>query len=131
MTAMAAAVAILVLEPGPPELPAPPATSTVRGTEIELLDPVGPIAELPADFRWRPVDGVDVYRLTVYAVDDAVVWQGEADEPRLLLPLELVERLQPAVAYTWAVTAFDESGNRLAWSAHTRFRVLPRTDDSR
>ncbi len=134
MVALVVAATILVLEPGPPELPAPPATATVRGTEIELLEPVGPLAALPAAFSWRPVAAAAAYRLTVRAVDDSILWQSDvalADgtaEPRLELAAELADRLLPAVAYTWDVAALNDAGNRIAWSGRIRFRIIPRAD---
>ena len=134
--ALMVAATILSLEPDPPLLPEPPATTAVRGTAIELVDPVGPIAELPPAFRWQPVDGAAAYRLTVRAVDDRVVWQRDVPataggEPRLELGTELAARLLPSVAYTWSVAASNDGGERIAWSDRIRFRVIPRAGDGR
>jgi len=135
LAALVVAATTLVLEPRPPTLPAPPTTITVRGNAIELLEPTGPIAELPAAFSWRPVAEADVYRLTVQGVDDRMVWEGDVPrqdptgEPRLELTADLGGRLLPAVAYTWNVVALNVAGNRIAWSDRIRFRVIPRAGE--
>lgn len=135
MAAVVAAAAILVLDPGPPDLPTPSSKSAVRGTEIELLEPVGPIAELPVAFRWQPIAEAAVYRLTVRTVDDSILWEADVAQQagvaaaRLDMAAELAGHLLPAVAYTWDIAALNTAGQRVAWSGRIRFRIIPRADE--
>lgn len=109
----------------PPQLPAPPATTIRRGMAIEVVEPEGLIAALPAAFVWRRADGSNPYRVTVRAIDDRILWSGSVDGTRLEAPPELTAALHPAVSYTWSVEALDPHGKPLARSSHIRFRIAP------
>ena len=130
-----AAAAILVLgagllfqltRSGAPPLPNPPASGgVVRGGEVEALYPIGEVAEVPAELRWRPRPGAVSYRVTLSTVDDAVLWQATVPAPPARLPAGVVQGLHRAVVYLWTVEALDASGARLASSEPVRFRARP------
>ncbi|HSN86741.1 MAG TPA: hypothetical protein VL025_08285 [Thermoanaerobaculia bacterium] len=107
-----------------PMLPAPPeAGGVVRGSEVEVLGPVGDVTEIPTELRWVPKGGAAFYRVRMIAVDDAVLWEGTALAPPARLPEEVAGRLHRAVLYTWTVEALDASGAPLAISEPVRFKV--------
>ena len=125
--AIGGAMTLWTVRPGgPPPLPPPPGDSEVlRGTDLEALSPLGEIVAVPGELQWRERPGARSYRVTLRTVDDQELWTAAVPAPPALLPAEVRGRLQPAVAYTWTVEAFDATGARLAVSEPTRFRVRP------
>jgi len=107
-------------------LPAPELSDTVRGAEIEGLAPAGELAALPAELRWEPWRGAASYRVQISAVDGAVLWQATVAGPPVRLPAELLRRLQPAVRYTWTVSALGPEGAAIAVAEPASFRARPR-----
>lgn len=71
-------------------------------------------------FRWRRIDGADLYRVTVFAVDGVVVWEGES--PDTTLPMPPAPTLQRGSTYLWRVQA-RSAFNRWASSDLVEFRV--------
>lgn len=108
-----------------PPLPDPGAGEVYRGGQVRPLGPSGEISEMPAEFRWEGVQGARSYRVTLLAVDDAVLWQETVTAPSARLPEDVASRLHPAVLYRWSVEALDERGARLAASEPVRFLVRP------
>ena len=129
-----AAAAVLVVAAGltvrtmyerPPALPAPPHGGVVRGGEVEVVSPVGEVAEPPAELRWKPVAGATAYRVRLLAVDDTILWETKTSAPLAQLPAEVVTRLQRAVSYSWTVEALAKDGAAVGRSTPARFRVRP------
>lgn len=108
-----------------PPLPDPGAGEVYRGAHLRPLGPSGEISEMPREFRWEGVDGARSYRVTLRAVDDAVLWQETVTAPSARLPEDVARGLHPAVLYRWSVEALDERGARLAASEPVRFLVRP------
>jgi len=108
-----------------PPLPAPGTGSVMRGGEVEAVSPVGEIAGVPAELRWKPRPGASAYRVRLSTVDDTLLWEATFAVPPAPLPSEVVRQLNRAVVYTWTVEALDASGARLAASEPVRFRVRP------
>jgi hypothetical protein len=129
-----AAAAVLVVAAGltvrtfyerPPALQAPPHGGVVRGSEVEVVSPVGEVPEPPVELRWRPVAGAAAYRVRLLAVDDTVLWEKKTTAPAAPLPAEIIGKLQRAVSYSWTVEALARDGAALGRSAPARFRVRP------
>jgi len=108
-----------------PDLPPPEVGGVMRGGEVEVVSPVGEVAEIPAELRWVRVEGAASYRVRITAVDGSVLWEGTALAPSISVPAEVAGRLHQAVVYTWTVEALDPSGARLASSEPARFKVKP------
>ena len=108
-----------------PPLPDPGAGEVRRGSQVRPIGPSGEISEMPGEFRWEGVQDAHSYRVTLRAVDDAVLWQETVTVPSARLPQDVSGRLHPAVLYRWSVEALDERGARLAASEPVRFRVAP------
>jgi putative zinc finger protein len=134
-----AAAAVLVVAAGltmrtlyerPPALPEPPRSSVVRGGEVELLAPLGEVAEPPSELRWQPVAGAAGYRVRLVTVDETLVWQDMTSEPTASLPAEVRKGLQRAVSYEWTVEALAANGSTLGRSAPARFRVRPLPEET-
>jgi hypothetical protein len=108
-----------------PPLPDPGAGEVYRGGHLRPLGPSGEISEMPREFRWEGVEGARSYRVTLLAVDDAVLWQETVTVPSARLPEGVARGLHPAVLYRWSVEALDERGARLAASEPVLFLVRP------
>lgn len=106
-----------------PVLPNLEERGVMRGSEVEVLAPLGDVTEIPTELRWVPKGGAAFYRVRMIAVDDAVLWEGTALAPPARLPEEVAGRLHRAVLYTWTVEALDASGAPLAISEPVRFKV--------
>ena len=127
-----AAVAVLAVgivlqtrSAAPPALPDAPVRTVMRSGVVETVAPEGVTDALPESFTWERVEGAARYRMTLTAVDQEVLWQGETTGVSIALPDEIRSGLQPAVVYFWKVDAFSESGSRVAWSAAVEFRADP------
>lgn len=106
-----------------PPLPDPGPGEVYRGGEVRPVGPIGEISEMPGEFRWEGFQGARSYRVTLRAVDDAVLWEETVTATSARLPDEIASVLHPAVRYRWTVEALDERGARLAASEPVSFQV--------
>jgi len=128
---LAVAVTLLarrsVAPPLPPPVDGPTAT---RGSLVEVLDPVGEVAEVPAALRWVAVAGARAYRVRVLEVDDVVVWEATVGAAETPLPETTRSGLRRGVLYRWRIEALDARGRVIGDSGPVEFRVgLPATRD--
>jgi hypothetical protein len=91
----------------------------VTVTAPALLSPLGAIDTTPI-FRWKSVDGADLYRVTVFSPDGVVVWDEESTDTVIALPS--MSPLQSGATYMWRVQA-RTSYNRWSSSDLAEFRV--------
>lgn len=127
----AAAVAVAVTgallrgEIAPPPLPEQVESSVMRGSILELSEPVGDLSEVPRRLTWEEIADAASYRLRILAVDDSVVWEGASPAGTVTLAPEVTEALHPGVVYFWTVEALDAEGELLLRSETARFQVVP------
>lgn len=105
-----------------PEMPDPDLGETRRGHTIELLEPVGPLGEVPTRLAWSEVPGTARYRVTLSTVDDTTIWQTETREISTALPVNVSTRLHPAVSYFWQVEGLAEDLSGTGTSTLVAFR---------
>lgn len=110
---------------GAPSLPDPAAVQVSRSTHLQVSSPQGVLPSLPSEARWDPVDGAQEYLVTFESIDGRPLFTSTHRETQWPLPIELRQVLVDHVAYHWQVEAVDASGNVIARSPKTRFRVLP------
>lgn len=108
---------------GAPAIQSPGAGTTVRSARIEILYPVGEVEEAPTELGWVGAENATRYEITVRRVDGRPIWQTVSHEAAIEIPNEIRALLQPAVAYTWDVSAWNRNGARLAWSDEVRFKL--------
>lgn len=122
----AASLAVAMLRPfsGPMPLPAPIESAGVRGGDIQLLGPSGPVTEV-REFRWSSPVAATRYRLQVRDDGGAVVHETLATSERTTLPEEARARLRPGRAYSWRVEALDGAGEVILASRPLTFRIAP------
>ena len=134
-----AAAAVLMVAAGltvrtfyarPPALPEPPRGGVVRGGEVELLAPVGEVAEPPWELHWQPVADAAGYRVQLLAIDDTVLFETRAGAPPARLTAAVATTLQRGVSYQWTVEALTSNGATLARSQPARFRIRPLPEGS-
>lgn len=107
----------------PPRLPDQVVASTQRGSWIEPLAPLAKVRQAPRALRWTPVTDATLYRFSILAVDDSVIWRGQSPTASAKLPAEIHQQLQPRVLYTWLVEALDHEGLTLAHSGRLQFQI--------
>lgn len=83
------------------------------------------VLEKPAEFKWRKVEGVPLYRVSVYS-SDRILWQGTTSDSRIDCPSEHCD-FAPGEQYYWVVEGLV--GNSALRSKAAEFRVL--TQDAR
>ncbi len=90
---------------GPPGEPA--GTTTVRGTELQLIAPAGAVESI-REFSWQSPIRAERYRVIVRR-GSTVVWQAETTGLSVAPPQPGV--LQRDVQYEWQVEAIDREGH--------------------
>jgi hypothetical protein len=139
MLVLAAGLGFQLMRPEPPALPAPQAGQAVRGATIEILSPLGELAEPPSELRWAPWNDAAGYRVRILEVDGTTLWEervpaAAAVQPgtpaeTVSLPGEVRARLQRAVTYRWTVEALGPAAGpdpaRLAVSEPAELRIRP------
>lgn len=113
---------------GPPSLPEPNGQTTLRHAAVQLLAPVGVLAQLPDAATWQPVPNADAYRLRFETVDGRIVFETRAAGSPWPFPEALRRQLPANVAFHWQVEALSDAGQLLARSPRTRFRVVAPMD---
>lgn len=105
VAAAAAAVALFIIWPRPPEQPGSPeyrepaVTTTVPPA---ILGPRGVVAA-PLIFVWTTVPHADRYRLALFDDSGRVVWETQTSDTAAALPDSI--RLLPGASYLWKVEA--------------------------
>jgi hypothetical protein len=119
---LAAAIALGVLTPLVYRslTPAPPPPDTVRGTDVQPIAPVGPVADV-REFSWQsPIEAAQ-YRVRVFR-GSAEIWTATSPTTRLSQSMPLLER---GVEYTWQVDAIDREGAVRLQSPRQAFSLRP------
>ena len=111
------------LELSAPPLPAPIAEGATRSATIEVVAPLGPLAETPGELTWRPIEGARSYALSLRTIDGTALWQAEVAAPPADIPVEVEGAFHRAVTYYWSVEALDADGRILARSELAPFVV--------
>ena len=93
-----------------------------RKVELKHIEPAGVVKEAPEIFRWTAVDGIDEYWFELIDEDLNTVYEARLTENRLLLPLDVRQKLKKGITYVWKVEAWDEFENVLG-SDFTSFEL--------
>ena len=122
----AAAVAVALFRPvlTPERAPVAVESTTVRGSDIQLLVPSGPVRGA-LEFRWSSPIAAGLYRVQVRDEGGAVVYASTSAREGLPMPPEDRARLRAGRSYSWRVDALDGEGRPLATSRPLLFTVTP------
>lgn len=116
-------VAIALPRLRPALLPGDAAIPEVRGTDVQLLSPVGRVDEV-SEFRWTSPARAASFRLEVFD-GDARVYSAVVGATRADVDPTLRDRLRPGGRYGWQVYALDERGEVLLSSPRRTFILQP------
>jgi len=83
------------------------------------------VLEKPSRFKWRKVEGIPLYRVSVYSWD-RLMWQGITSDSHIECPAEHCNFI-PGERYYWVVEGLI--GNSSLRSRAAEFKILP--DDVR
>jgi hypothetical protein len=86
--------------------------------------PSSVVFEGPREFRWRAVDGVGLYRVSVYSTE-RMLWQANTSVTAIACPPDRCDFL-PGETYYWVVEALLE--NACLRSQTAEFRILSEED---
>jgi hypothetical protein len=120
--AAAAAVVVLVVNPGRVSMPEPsPHRDPSQGvaTVIVARTPAGP-GSRPVTLAWSPLDQAKRYRVLIFDAEGSILYRAETDDSVLPLPDSLP--LSPRQAYFWKVEA-DTGWDRWVSSRLVEFSV--------
>ena len=98
-------------------------TTEWRSNQINLLSPVGDVAQPPSELRWTAVPHAARYRVQLMEVDRTVLWSGVTDHPSIAPDPSTVAKFIAGKTILWQITALDSSDQFLATSAVQSFRV--------
>jgi hypothetical protein len=95
------------------------------GEALDLLQPVGPLTELPAAMQWEVHPEAASYRVILLDESMNEVWirRTETADGRLVLDAESIGALSPGSRYTWQVEGLDAVGAVIDRSAAAHFEI--------
>jgi hypothetical protein len=99
-------------------------TEVLRSSAITILSPIGDLRQRPTEIRWEAAPNAVRYRVRIMEVDHAEVWSTDATSPRVGLPPTVEALIVPSKTLIVQVAAFGASGQKIAESETTRFRLL-------
>ena len=86
-----------------------------------LPTPGSNLLKKPSTFEWRKVEGIPLYRVSVYSWD-RLLWQGTTSDAALECPPDRC-KFEPGEEYHWVVEGLI--GNSALRSKPAKFRILP------
>jgi hypothetical protein len=86
-----------------------------------LPAPGSSLLKKPSTFEWRKVEGIPLYRVSVYSWD-RLLWQGTTSDAALECPPDWC-KFDPGEEYHWVVEGLI--GNSALRSKPAKFRILP------
>ena len=95
-----------------------------RSARLDVIAPIGDLAQAPNELRWEAVPQATVYAVQILEVDATQVWSGRTTETHLALPPEVIARFAPGKTLVWDVRAL-RNNEVLAASQTQNVRVLP------
>ena len=104
--------------------PANESPSSIRGSEIRPLAPIGAVASV-AEFRWTSPVNAPLYRVRVMTAAGAPVIEGDASGNAENWAIPAGTQLPPG-SYTWTVDAIDAAGTVIVSSRPQAFEIRVR-----
>lgn len=96
----------------------------LRSGAVNILAPLGDVAEVPATVRWQPVPGAAQYEVRLLEVDRNELWKTTVSSAETGIPQQTQHSIVPAKTLLLVVTAMDSSGRKLGESQPSPFRLL-------
>jgi hypothetical protein len=105
------------------------ATSGEMKTTLPIIidpAPYSGLLTIPREFKWRGVEGVRLYRVSLYD-SEQLMWQGTTSGSNISCPADHCD-FKPGGVYYWMVEALV--GNSSLRSRAAEFRILDRAEQS-
>jgi hypothetical protein len=105
--------------------------SPYRSARLEVIAPIGDLAQPPNELRWTAVPNASRYQVQIREVDATVVWTVDTTQPHVALPPNVIAQFAPGKSLLWDVRAFR--GEEMLASSDTqtvRVSVTPIRKDS-
>jgi hypothetical protein len=96
-----------------------------RSQEVQLVAPIGDLAEVPQELRWQPFPGADMYKIVIMEIDHSQLWNVQTRANSIVIPAAVRAKMLPGKPILWQVTAFTPQGKVVAASQVQKF-VSPR-----
>lgn len=77
-----------------------------RSARLDVVAPVGDLAQAPNEFRWTPVPDASRYRVEIAEVDGTLLWSAGTTESHVALPPAVIAQFAPGKSLLWEVKAF-------------------------
>jgi len=99
------------------------------GESLDLLEPVGVLAEPPVTMSWEVHPEAMSYHVILFDEGMDTVWTrlNENVEGRITLDAEAIEAMSPGSRYTWQVEALDAVGAVIESSEAAHFEIAGAT----
>lgn len=96
-----------------------------RSQEVQLVAPIGDLAEVPQELRWQPFPGADTYKIVIMEIDRSQLCSVQTRATSIAMPATVRAKMLPGKPILWQVTAFTPQGKVVATSQVQKF-VSPR-----
>ncbi len=119
-----AAIGLQLRHSGPPALRQETGADVMRSNTLQILAPLGDLADAPKEARWEAVPSAANYRIRLLEVDGHEVWSAQTAANMMEFPTAVRAQMVPSKTLAITVSAFDTGGKKLAESENSRFRIL-------
>jgi hypothetical protein len=126
LAALAVAVVVFVNigQQRPGDVVLKPGDQVVRSQAIHIVGPLGDLNSVPEVLTWNAAAGAASYKVQVFEVDRTLLWTTSATSTQVAIARDLSTKIVPGKALLWQVEALDGSGNVIATSGLTQFRMV-------
>ena len=95
-----------------------------RSGRLELVAPIGDVAQAPNELRWTRVSQATRYHVRIVEVDATPVWSSDTTQSLVVLPPDVIAQFAPGKSLRWTVQAF-RGNEEVAVSETQTIRVTP------
>ena len=89
-----------------------------RSARLDVLAPIGELAQAPNEFRWSAVPNASRYHVAIVEVDATPVWSADTTQTHIALPPAVIAQFAPGKSMSWDVKAFR--GNEVLANSETQ-----------
>jgi hypothetical protein len=131
VAAVAIASAVLLRSPKAPDLQANAGgqTAIYRSQEVQLLEPIGKVQQVPRQLHWQAFAGTAAYEVVVMEIDHSQLWASETKETSVAIPASVRAQMLPGKPILWQVTALDPQSRVQASSQIQQFATPGLSED--
>ena len=95
-----------------------------RSQEVQVVAPIGDVAEIPQELRWQTFTGADTYKVVIMEVDHSELWSTQTRANSIAIPATVRAKMLPGKPILWQITALTPQGQVAATSQVQKFVSL-------